>query len=65
MLKIIVPTIIISSTIPLSEKPTFYFDNDYSVEAKQFLDKDIPQDSQDTSNILYRLILEELLKDGV
>jgi hypothetical protein len=58
----IFPIIIISSTIPLSEPIVFYTEDDYSVEAKEFMDKNKINDSQDTSNILYDLILEELLK---
>jgi hypothetical protein len=60
----IFPIIIISSTIPLSEPIVFYPEHDYSVEAQEFMNKNKVKDSQDTSNILYDLILEELLKNS-
>jgi len=57
----IMPLIIISSTISLNEPPLFTFPEDYTVEAKEFMEKNTIKDTQDTSNILYDLILEQLL----
>lgn len=65
MLKLL-PIIIISSTITLQEeKPVFYFDGDYSQVAIETLEKNKVHDSQDTSNILYDLIAEELLNENL
>lgn len=58
------PIIIISSTIPLHEPVPIILDKDYSQEARDVYEKNVTKDSQDTSNILYNLILEELLKES-
>lgn len=59
------PILIISSTIPLNEPEVFILEKDYSEEAIIFMEKNKPTSSQDTSDILYDLILQELLeKDG-
>lgn len=63
MLKLF-PIIIISSTIPISEPETFILDNDYSEEAIMFMEKNSPRCSQNPSDILYDLILQELLENG-
>ena len=66
MLKFL-PTIIISSTIsyvqPIDEQ-VFYLDGDYSLEAIEFMRHNKIKDSQDTSNILYDLIRQELEKEN-
>lgn len=62
MLKII-PIILISSTISIHSEEIIYLDNDYSIEGAQFLEKNKINDSQNTNDILYDLILEELLKE--
>lgn len=59
----ILPVLIISSTISLVEKPVFYFEDDYSMEAIEFLEKNKVKDSQNMDNILYDLISEELIKE--
>lgn len=59
----ILPIIIISSTIPMNEPKIFYLDNDYSEEAAICNERNKVQDSQDTSQILYNIILEELIKN--
>jgi hypothetical protein len=62
MIKIL-PLIIISSTIPISEEKIITLSSDYSIEAQECLEKNKVYNSQDTSNILYDLILEQLLKE--
>ena len=59
----ILPIIIISSTIQINEPKIFYLDNDYSEEAAVYVERNKTQDSQDTSQILYNIILEELIKN--
>ena len=59
----ILPIIIISVTIQIDEPKIFYLDNDYSEEAAVCVERNQTQDSQDTSQILYNLILEELIKN--
>ena len=59
----ILPIIIISSTIQINEPKIFYLDNDYSEEAAVCVERNQTQDSQDTSQILYNIILEELIKN--
>jgi hypothetical protein len=63
MLKLF-PIIIISTTIPLYEPAPIILDKDYSQEARDCYEKNIIKDSQDTSDILYNLILEQLLEEG-
>ena len=62
MIKIL-PLIIISSTIPIKEEKIITLSSDYSIEAQEYLEKNKVYNSQDTSNILYDLILEQLLKE--
>lgn len=62
MIKIL-PLIIISSTIPIAEEKIITLSSDYSIEAQECLEKNKVHNSQDTSNILYDLILEQLLKE--
>jgi hypothetical protein len=62
MLKIL-PILIISSTIPISEQKIIYLDNDYSEEAAMCDRENKVNDSQDTSEILYNLILEDLIRN--
>jgi hypothetical protein len=38
-------------------------DNDYSAEAAVCVERNKIQDSQDTSQILYNIIIEELIKN--
>jgi len=59
----ILPIIIISSTIPISEQKIIYLDSDYSEEAVICMERTKVQDSQDTSEILYNLILEDLIRN--
>ena len=59
----ILPIIIISSTIPLCENQPIILDQDYSQEAADCMDRNTIHNSQDTSNILYDLIIEELMVD--
>jgi hypothetical protein len=62
MLKIL-PILIISSTIPISEQKIIYLDNDYSEEVAMCDRENKVNDSQDTSEILYNLILEDLIRN--
>lgn len=64
MLKLL-PILIISSTIPISEQQIIYLDNDYSEEAAICEQKNRVKDSQNTSEILYNLILEDLLNNAL
>lgn len=56
------PIIIISSTIPLSDG-IINLPQDYSIEAHEFLRRKEEYNSQDLSDLLYNLILEELEVD--
>jgi hypothetical protein len=66
IVSIINPTLIVlalSGTNYKPEEKIFYFPQDYSQEAQEYMLKHYPKESYNPNDILYKIIAEELLRE--